>query len=340
MKKFTAFLLSLLALSCQPVKITPEEPETEAPELSEDEVLVSFKPELEFTDELMTKSGSVNDLYGIRVYSWATINDFVSSECVAFGQFDDLDNVVIKLSKNKLYGVDMVYIPDGKNLIYQHGDGTYGVPFDPVWYEGPSKFNEVMYYTPGDGAVWSFGYGATQEKGISDYRVQSNDWSTVKRYQGSVLCNPTESGDVVVKLRTTMVGFHLEVTDFPEGKVTISSTHGHKYSVEPNADDRAVLDIEVCRSSLPVVADGGCPYSEFVSYEDLFETLMNHLWDERVIISYTDSDNSEIILYDKSGDFLPGHRYNLSFSLSDAVANKGISAVVEETEVIEEDFPL
>ena len=138
MKRYYTLLLIALLASCiqEPVvesdMLTPNlvnEPESEEPSLSSDSVLVSLKTNLDFNSEPMTKASTLNDLYGIRVYQ---IGNDASARCIAYGTFDDMDKVVIKLAKASKYGIDVTYIPNGKNLVHRYSDGHYGVPFDVV----------------------------------------------------------------------------------------------------------------------------------------------------------------------------------------------------------------
>ena len=74
MKRLFSFIALLLAfVACHRITPDPEpepepEPEPVVPVLSPDSTYVSLKAALDFSEEPLTKAGSQDDLYGIRVY--------------------------------------------------------------------------------------------------------------------------------------------------------------------------------------------------------------------------------------------------------------------------------
>ena len=172
------FVCLLAIFSCnKPIDKNPEETEL-TPVISPDSVYVSLKANLSFSEQTLTKAGSADDLYGIRVYQFVkTTNpqyDFTESRYAAYGTFDDLSKAVIKMAKSYKYGIVVTYIPNGKKLVHQFADGHYGVPFHAV-HVANGALNQVMYCQPGTPA-WDFTSGAVQEKGITDYMIQSNNY--------------------------------------------------------------------------------------------------------------------------------------------------------------------
>ena len=348
MKRYYTLLLIALLASCiqEPVvesdMLTPNlvnEPESEEPSLSSDSVLVSLKTNLDFNSEPMTKASTLNDLYGIRVYQ---IGNDASARCIAYGTFDDMDKVVIKLAKASKYGIDVTYIPNGKNLVHRYSDGHYGVPFDVVWADYKGSLNEVVYTKIGenDGSIWNFSYGVVQEKGITDYKIQSNEWSSVVRYQGIAICNPAEETTVEINLYAQMIGFRVSISDFMEGTVTLGGSYGHKYKVKPDNNNSALIDVVVCMESFPTSLEDHYDYTQGNIEGDLVTYTMNKERLQSIIITYTDPSGNETNLYYNSTYRVKRNtRYIMYFSLSDAIRNGTITtSAIDEGEMVEKNF--
>lgn len=348
MKLLTILAVFIFFVSCDK-NIKHEDSPTPNPEIpqnpliSPDSVLLHMSSSLDFENEPLLKSNE-NSLYALRVKQGSGNDDIV-----AYGTFDDLSKAVIKLSKRHVYTIDLAYVPNGKNLIHKHEDGHYGVPFDAVWNKN-GELNEVVYCATSSEPVWGLSYGATQEKGISDYMVQSNDWSTVTRYQGVAMCVPNVSADVSLKLYYQMIGFRIKISDFKDGKVTIKGRFGHSYSVTPDNEGNGLIDIVVCPSTMPTsrlfyTYNSASTSGELVELtsEELYAKIMeSYNSSEGVKIIYSTTSGEDVLLYENNSFTVkPNTRYTLSFSLSDAIANGGITAEVEETqEMNEEEFEL
>jgi hypothetical protein len=298
-----------------------------------DTIEVGIRTSLDFTSSPMTKGVANRDLYGIRVYQKTPTGMIM----MAYGTFDDLSLVAIKMAKTSKYGIDLTYIPNGKNIVYEDTDGHYGVPFSPVWTSSEPDLNQVKYIDPGE-AVWSLSYGAVQEVGITDYRIQSNNWSTVRRYQGIALCDPTEDNIVDIDLYLQMVGFKISVTEFETGTITFGGDFGHKYTVTPDANNEAVIDIEVCMESMPSIAE--YPWDqEFDKTAPFVDNILNSQRNQTVRLTYSDGTDETVLYYNFEYKVTRNTRYNMSFSLLDAIEGKTINSnIVDEGEMTETYF--
>lgn len=186
---------------------------------------------------------------------------------------------------------------------------------------------------------------------MSDYKIQSNMWNQIERYQGVVVdFDPNASSTVNIKLYRMMIGFKLDISDFHSGVVTIGTVDGYSYSAYPDGDGNGTLDIVVETESMLTAADIGMygqvypddPFCE--NKQQLNEYLQSRIdgGTSSVHITYT-TDKGEIInlynnpyfAYDRNT------KYKFSFSLSDAIQNGGITVeIVEDGEMKEEEFPL
>ena len=348
---------AMMISSCNPnssdepvVPETPEEPETpEVPVVTGDTVAVSFNlgGEINISEEPLTRS-SMNDLYGFNVYQSMTpinIPDDVQKTSItpyAYGYFDDLSSIMLKLAKNRYYFFEMVYIPDGKNKVHQFEDGHYGNPFECIFDESPKNgaLNEVMYSNKRN--ISMMNYGATQAKGIKDYMIQSNHFNNIERYQG-VLYNfhATDNNKTVnVSLYRMMVGIKLIIDDFTKGTVTVSSTCGKKHSVSPASNSNTnTLDIVVELLDMPIVGtlfngtDVGAmnkPIEEFTEIVNS-EKPFYDVWPGALFITYRDENSDEITLYaNQLFKYKRLTKHVLQFSVSDAIANGGIQPNIKD----------
>jgi hypothetical protein len=326
----------------------PDTPELPTPEISADTVEVSVNSAIHIDSELLSTRSSINDLYAIQVWQKVpTTNEvgFSWTECwtYAHGYFDDLSKAVIKLAKRYKYGITIAYIPNGKNLLHQYPDGVYGAPCYNAFGEN-GALNELVY---GDGfALMHIDSGGTQVKGIDDYKIQSNGWSPIERYQGVVVdFDPNTESTINIKLYRMMIGFKLNISDFNNGVVTISGVHGHQYHAYPDGNGNGTLDIVIETDVMPTATNILWAYEQQMYGEyDLehYTNLLLHNNTMQVHISYTNEGGETINLYrNQYFEYTRNTKYTLSFSLSDAIRNGGISAeVVEDNEMGEEEFPL
>ena len=329
---------------------TPEEPTLpEEPVSKGDTIAVSFKlgGEISISEEPLTRNAS-NDLYGFNVYqTMEAINlpedvQRVTMSPYAYGYFDDLSAVTLKLAKDRYYFFEMVYIPNGKNEVYQYPDGHYGNPFECIFDESPvnGAINEVIYSN--SRTISMMNYGATQGKGITDYRTQANHFNNIERYQGTLynFHATDENKTVNINLYRMMVGIKLIIDDFTQGTVTVSSKYGKKYSIEPASNSTTnTLDIIVELLNMPVVFtlfDGGetgaltKPTEEFVEMINS-EKPFYDVWPEALYITYKDENNDEITLYsNQQFRYKRLIKHVLQFSVSDAVANGGIQPTIKD----------
>ena len=353
----TVFALGLI-LSCGSINPevpteTPDEPNVPEtpeipvlPEISSDSTWVTFKPELEFGEEPLVKSGNRDDMYLLVIkqvvpstyYDGNPYTDYVD---YAWGYFDNLSLAVFKLSKLSKYSFALAYIPNGKNLIHKYSNDIYGAPFYPQYPDTePIPLNTIKYGHNGS----SIAEGVAQPKGSSDTNFTNYLWNSIERYQGVVEnFDPSVSDVVHIKLYRMMIGFKITIEDFTEGLIQIRGTNGYKYTLNPTASGTSVLDFEIETPMMPSVGSlfNSLELNLDAFTEDELEAYImekiNYGFDQ-VHISYFDKEGDELKLYTQyQFNYKRNTKYTLSFSLSDAIANGGIAPeIVEENEMAEE----
>jgi len=256
---------------------------------------VGFSPvDIEVSESPMTKSLSSSDLYGLCIwerdvdnpfsvdrgqvydengkpckdengkylYRNDTIYNYLSYACWLS---DDLTSSAIRLRKDRVYLCAVVYVPDGKNVIYHYGNGQYGNPF---YNNGPSR-NPIL----GAGVHYGGGYdmeraiyGAAQARDKRDCMRTANDMNTIDIYYGAKVIKATKNEEIIVNLYRMMYGLEIQATNLTEGKIHVYGgwnvynyakaldDDAYVYSMTP---DSPSLDLVLELSVMPWKFDAG-----------------------------------------------------------------------------------
>ncbi len=315
----------------EPEPVVPETPNEGNEFISSDTVLVSFVPQsLEWGLSPMSRASS-DDLYGIIVYqSNVEINSengFSSNaqQC-ALAIFDDINLLSIKLSKNQFYHFGMVYIPNGKNILEPIGDG-WGTPFTLDNYpEYIPQLNTVVYKAlPNHVGFFDV---PSQVKGIKSTLAGANVFNEVLRYMG-IYRNYKPISDnqkVTIELYRWQYGIKIIASDFYEGSVkcmTYYTNNEMELIMHANSSGVSTMEYNLeCPTWLAA--------QTMFEYDNLDECATalanNNGFGHSLRIVYVTPNNEEIMLWSRSGSpFKRMKMHTLEFSLSDAIANGGIS---------------
>lgn len=181
------------------------------------EYMISFGFSGEITDIInspLPKTVST-DLYGIQIYSMPAKGGTYTP--YAYGLFDDISAISIKLLEGYTYKFVCTMVIDGKKKI-QH---SY-VYYDPFYIsnEGNGYFSSIENkFTIGKGYFYSIDKGGTNLAKDS----KSYDRPNTDRYYGEI-SNYTPSDNSSVSINMTRVSFGAKVIaeGLTEGKITIS----------------------------------------------------------------------------------------------------------------------
>ena len=358
-KALSALLTMLflgLFISCSTIPDDTKIPEIpEVSDISPDSTWVTFKPELEFGEEPLVKSSSNNDLYVVGVtqiipsetYNGSKYTDYY---LYAWGYFDNLDLAVFKLSKMYKYTFVMAYIPNGKNLLYKNPDGTYGHPCSTSMGEN-AIINNIIYGAGSENNWPALEAGTSQAKNVKSYLYIDNYWNNIERYQGVVeRFDPSLSSTVNIKLYRMMIAFKITVEDFTKGHIEIRGAENYSYSYKlyPSSNSNSnTLEFEIETPNMP---SHGARFNNLdfnidnytdAELEEFIQDKINYGYDQ-VHISYIDEHGDKIALYTKyQFNYKRNTKYTLSFSLSEAIANGGITPeIVDDGEMEEAGLPL
>ena len=206
-------------------EIPTEPPVITPPVAIGDSVTVSFKftGDVDFCTSPMSRvAQSADDLYGLQVYTMNTGTSY-NINTYAYGYFDNVDDIKVRLSGIQKYGFTLTYIPNGKNIIYKYPDGHYGRPFASLFHESYNgAINTIRYSTTA--GLDQLGSCAAQT--TSSYK-EGNSLVEVERYQGAVgYVDPRKTNIIEIPLYKQMYGLKIVAKDFTEGSIHIKTFDG------------------------------------------------------------------------------------------------------------------
>lgn len=317
-------LASLCLLSCEKVPAPDTDSEVEYVEVG----IQSLIPEVQANP--MTKAGS-NDLYGINIkeivkeeyQDWAQAYEYNVAH-YAVGVFSDLQDATVKLVKNRKYGVEVVYVPNGKNVILLDGQSGYGNPFTNL---GPERNPEYGRYIYGDVADMNFAqYGASQAPDKLDYRIQANCGNTIDIYYGGKIVEADSDSNIEINLYRQMFNVLIDVKNLKKGRVLM--TYGNSYGVVQEYNgychsatpSSPTIDVVMELSRMPYYRYtpfqfmGDDDYYYFSPYsEELYKSWKSNY--DSIHLYYENEDNQVIRLFDIEGPFSRMTKYTISFDL-------------------------
>ena len=215
--RFLSLLLTMMTLwSCSSNEevITPEVEEL----AKEYMVSIGFKGEITFSEAPLSRA-SGNDLYGIQVYSCGATDEENNYKEYAYGLFDDLETMNIKLIEGYKYKFISTMIVNGKNIIF-NVDGLYSSPFgyltDPLLNNSFTYSNDETL--TGSTEVGNIKYG---------YSSLTNNFQghrpNIDRYYGEYTDYvPAENGNVSINMKRTVYGLKVTANNLTEGTLSIA----------------------------------------------------------------------------------------------------------------------
>ena len=152
--------------------------------------------ELIETQQPLTKSSQQSGLYGMQI----TVSN--SDEKVAYGVFDNLDNMVIMLPKNKKMDIEMTYLPNGKEDIYYWSDcNCYDIPLNTFGW-GESPLNTLIYSKN----EYLYALGSGKNVKTNNNRVNSLHLEVDRYYGYYSNYTPSENGIIYMDMKRAVFG--------------------------------------------------------------------------------------------------------------------------------------
>lgn len=193
---------------------------------------------LDIFEEPLTRA-SGNDLYGIQVYSCPDVEGSTTYIPYAYGLFDDIDGITIKLLAGYKYKFESTMIVDGKNKLYSSpsNSNSFNSPFDvgnlPTAITNCFNFSSTTNMYPSRSFI--------QLKGGGIFHIPN-----VERYYGVTAgYKPSENSKVDIDMKRVSFGakfvaqgkfkqeggeIKIQIPDAPVAYITYSAENNeHKY---------------------------------------------------------------------------------------------------------------
>lgn len=310
MKKALFILLVTFGfISCS----TSDDPITSEPSTNPKEYTVSLGFSGEITsieDSPLTKAASSN-LYGIQVYSMPT--NGTEYKPYAYGLFDDISSITIKLLEGYKYKFDCTMLVDGKNKVYySQYEKTYSVPF--YVYNGSNTTS--LNTSPSFIIEGSYRYNAI-DQGNTFLAIDSKTYSrpNIDRYYGETIdYTPAENTSISINMKRVSFGAKIIADGLTEGKLNITLDKAPAMTIAYPATE--IQDI--------FTFENPYPYGNKWIQDAYTETIP-------VSISWTKVDGAVVPLVTQDITFTRNKLTTITVKVKDSSINNGVSVSQEST---------
>jgi len=253
-----------------------------------------------------------NNLYGIQVYSMPSTGG--EYKPYAYGLFDDVSSLQIKLLEGYKYKFSCTMLTDGKNKItyYQH-DNTYSVPFHA--------------YNGSDGLFLSistsFVIGSYKcdylDKGNSNLTIDSKSYAhpNIDRYYGETIdYTPADNSSVSINMKRVSFGAKIIAEGLTEGKLNITLDKAPSMIIPyPSTEVQGIFTFE---NSYP----SGMTWTQ----DTYTETIP-------ISISWTKADGAVVPLVTQDITFTRNMLTTITVKVKDSSLSNGLSVSQESAEM-------
>jgi hypothetical protein len=306
MKK-SLYLLACLflvgTLSCTSDEDTPENVTPTAEK--EYTVSLGFSGEITDISEFPLTKASGNDLYGIQVYSYTT--DSTKCTNYAYGFFDDVSKMTVKLLDGYKYIFRCTMLKDGKNSLYSY-ENQYADPFY-IREKGNALLNNTFVYSS------DYYMGNLNESFASIVSLNEGRWRPfIDRYYGE-LCNFTPAENKTANIYMKRESF------------------GVKFIAEGLTEGSLIIDMDL--SPEIVIA---YPATEVQHIMTMFNHNNNWLSDDAVDVVTTSiywlkADSAKIPIASQDITFKPNKLTVITVKVADTSIASSLSLTTETTEM-------
>ncbi|MBR5480484.1 MAG: hypothetical protein IKU85_02130 [Bacteroidaceae bacterium] len=310
----TALIATLMCVACSNEEIVPEEQEAKYVTVNLG-VTGEYLKVSESPMDTRTTS-TLKDLIGIQVY---TISDNNTEIKYAWGVFNSLENVSIKLLAGEKYKFETSIIVDG-----------YGCPEYLGHYSGLRNschdFSGYNLYPVGEDFNYSSDFELKNFKDIPHY-VNSNEDDKYKhdRFYGELVdYTPNENGTVEITTKRTAYGAHYIAEGLTEGnlKIEVTSNSDGEYTVnltEEAPESNGIYGFRYIWSAW-----------KGINGKDYYST-------KHLTISWTKDDGSETPLGTFDITFKRNIKTTIVIKVADPSQQNGIVVTKEETRMTDDE---
>lgn len=305
MRKILFLMLATLAITGCGGSGDPVEEETKT---QPKEYTVSFGFAGEITnieDSPLTKAESGN-MYGIQVYSMPT--NGTEYKPYAYGIFDNVSGITIKLLEGYKYKFACTMVVDGKNKLYTTADNGYYFPFyatDSRTYIGQSFIystnKSLTYIDRGEAGLSIDGvYTIPQRPNVDRYYGETADYI------------PSSNTSVSISMKRVTFGAKIIADGLSEGKIIITLEKAPTIFIEcPSAEVQSIFTLA-----------GSNPYGLTWTQDTYIETIP-------VSISWKKADGAIVPLVTQDITFTRNKLTTITVKVKDSSVNNGVSVSQE-----------
>lgn len=307
MKRLLFLPLLVLCLSgCMMEELDKESPVQEAKEY-----LVPIKMAgeiLEIEEGPLTKAGENNDLYGFQINSKKAGETSYSP--YAYGLFDDISDVKVKLISGAEYEFVCAMVRDGKNRIEGEGN-QYFTPFNM------HKANEFVYSVSESKSLYN---ALSYLRNDGFYEIPNID-----RYYGKTEgVSPSSTTSISINMKRVVFGLKCITEGLTEGELKIRLIHGSGFSPTMSIKAGGELFVEDIFTSNISVDDG----FDIIGYSYTLEAIYIH------------SDKTKEIIVNEPVSFKRNKKTIVTIKINkDAndTGTKGVNVVLDDTPMTDGD---
>ncbi len=313
---------SLPLIFCLSGCVMMEELDKESPVQEAKEYIVPIKMAgeiLEIEEGPLTKAGENNDLYGFQINSKKAGE--IPYSPYAYGLFDDISDVKVKLISGAEYEFICTMVRDGKNKISDNRSGvvspnpyTYLLPFDMI------ISNAFVYDT-------NLSKEFSLTSGLSVLRGTFNDPLSIPntdRYFGTINAISPQSPNVIsINMKRVVFGLKCVVEGLIEGELNI------KLKGEYNFGSPVIS----------IIAGGDMSFEDVYTFGSFEEGTNGELSRTYTLeVKHIHADKTQEIIVEKPINFKRNKKTTVTVKVnSKDTSTKGVDIVLEDTPMTDGD---
>lgn len=186
---------------------------------------------LNVTQEPMTKGLTNNDLTAIQINE-VVVNDYEEEVPYAWGLFDDVSNISVKLKKGSKYDIEATTVIDGKSIMKFNSEG-----YDTPLTLSNGGFTTCTFVTNemDISSKLHFLSLSSSEVGLKDFNLISQ-YSNVDKYYYTNVFVAEEGASVDLEMKRVSAGLKVITNNFTEGSLIIESLDFPKIEINPGEE--------------------------------------------------------------------------------------------------------
>ena len=183
---------------------------------------------LNVTQEPMTKGLTSNDLTAIQINE-VVVNDYEEEVPYAWGLFDDVSNISVKLKKGSKYDIEATTVIDGKVILGFSSDGYY----DPFYLSNGSTFVTNIMDVSSTSRFPRLASSYVQIK--EDQNIMYNFSKADKYYYTNVFV-VEENSDISFDMKRVSSGLKIIANNLIEGSLLVESSDFSNIEINPGEE--------------------------------------------------------------------------------------------------------